>query len=112
MKEYYFPPEIWRLIYSYVKPYKTIYNECITEMRSYCIHNKMISMMNVCFQYYNDCYLIAHPINNLSYLKYIIKFTSNASSGEVYSNPYSIVSHRNCWDHYIKKCGKRIYTKI
>ena len=112
MKLIYFPSEIWTMIYEYDNTYKTIYNKCIQEMCSYFNHNRMISIMNACFYYYYTLYLKrSNAINNISCVKYILykKFDTRS---DVYRDSKSIVQYKNCWDHYIRRSKKKVYTKL
>ena len=109
MKTFYFPPEIWTMIYEYDNTYKKVYNQCMYEMKSYFIHNRMISIMDACFEYY-DIYLNRkYAVNNKSCLEYILLKKLDSRS-DVYRVPTSIINHTDCWKHYMTKSNKKNYA--
>ena len=108
MKPVYFPREIWTIIYEYDNTYKTVYNQCMQEMNSYFNHNRMISLMNTCFYYYYTLYLRrSFAITNISCVKYILRKRS-----DVYRDSKSVVNYKNCWNHYVVKSDKKVYTRL
>lgn len=114
MKQFYFPPEIWTIIYEYDNTYKKVYDQCMTEMNSYFIHNKMISIMRSCFFYYDKCYLRGRDANDsktMSCLRYLMILKMDTRTC-VYRDSNVIVNHKNCWQHYIVKSKERVYTKL
>ena len=51
----YFPPEIYRIIYGFDPTYKTVYKECIQEMKAKFNYNRCICLLNSIF-YKNSFY--------------------------------------------------------
>mgnify|MGYP004306340185 CR=1 FL=1 len=46
----YFPPEIFRIIYGFDPTYKTVYKECIQEMKAKFHYNRCICLLNSLFR--------------------------------------------------------------
>ena len=79
MKQYYFPNEIWTIIYEYDNTYKLKYKNCINELNRHFWYIRSNAMLEWIFHYHNMAKQT--PINRLvhkiSLLKYIIKWKNS-----------------------------------
>lgn len=110
MKSFYFPPEIWTMIYDYDNTYKIVYNNCMQEMISYFNHNKINSIMNFRFYYYTLYLNNSRDVTKMSCITYNV--LSNLRETSVYKDLNSVVDNKDCWQHFIESSKGKIYTKL
>ena len=91
MKQYYFPNEIWKIIYEYDNTYKLQYNKCINEMNKTFWYMRTNYMLKWIFSYYEIAKKspINRIIHRISLLEYIIKW-KNCKGEDSYRNANKI----------------------
>lgn len=95
----YFPPEIFRIIYSYDATYKNIYKECIQEMTSIFNYNRCICLLNSLF--YKTHY------GNLSTYHEIYSKNTLAQYVRNHAKRFKHICFTDVLDHY-----RAIYNQI
>jgi hypothetical protein len=110
MKSFYFPPELWTIIYQYDNTYKIVYDNCMQEMISYFNHNKINCIMKARFYYYTLYLINSQDVIKMPCINYIT--ITNSRESLPYKDLNAVVHNRNCWQHFIKSPKGKIYTKL